>query len=369
MFRGGGASKVGMKRKPLHLTSQQRAELEAVVAQRAAPAGPVTRARIVLLSAAGVAGADIAEEVGVTPEHVSRTRTRFLNDGVPGLADRPKAGRKDHAVSDETERRILELALSPPPAGRSRWTTRLLGREVGLTSWTVSKILRRNDVKPHLVRTYKVSRDPAFAEKVRDVVGLYLNPPENAVVLSLDEKTQVQALERTQLPLPLRQGRAVRHTHDYKRHGVVDLYAALNVATGEVAHQCTDTHTSADFLAFMKKVARLHPKAELHVILDNSSTHGTPKVDAWLAKNPRIHFHYTPTSASWLNQVEGFFGILTKQSLSLTNFPSKKALREHIESFIDQWNENPTPFIWTKPASAIIRSQKKMLERISHAVH
>jgi transposase len=358
-----------MKKRPLHLSAAQRRKLEAVVARRNARAGHVLRVRVVLMSVDGLRGSEIAVRLGIRQEQVSRIRSRFIDGGVEGLADRPKAGRKDHAVSPETERRILELALAPPPAGRSRWTTRLIGREVGLTSWTVSNILRRHDVKPHLLRTYKVSRDPAFVEKVHDVVGLYLNPPENAVVLSIDEKTQVQALERTQLPLPLRQGRATRHTHDYKRHGVLDLYAALNVETGEVAHACTDSHTGVDFLRFMKTVARLHPRRELHVILDNSSTHSTPEVQAWLARNTRIHFHYTPTSASWLNQVEGFFGILTKQSLSLTNFPSKKALRDHIEAYIAGWNENPTPFIWTKPAAAIIRSHAKMLARISHAVH
>jgi transposase len=230
-------------------------------------------------------------------------------------------------------------------------------------------VLRANGLKPHLVRTYKVSRDPEFAAKVRDVVGLYLNPPDNAIVLSLDEKTSIQALSRTQLPLPLRTGRAMRHTHDYKRHGVLDLYAALNVVTGQVDHAVTSSHTANDFLGFMKHVARLHPRRELHVILDNSSTHGTPEVRAWLAQHPRIQFHYTPTSASWLNQVEGFFGILGKQSLSLTDFPSKAALRQHIEAYIAGWNEDPTPFVWTKPAAAIIRSHKRMLARISQAVH
>jgi transposase len=329
----------------------------------------VDRARIILMSADGVSGADIAMRLGVTQVHVSRVRMRFLSSGVDGLATRAKAGRKDHAVSPETVDRIIQMALSPPPPGRTRWTTRLIAREVNLTSWTISKILRKHEIKPHLLRTYKVSRDPAFAQKVRDVVGLYLNPPENAVVLSLDEKTQVQALERSQLPLPLRQGRAVRHTHDYKRHGVIDLYAALNVLTGEVTHACTESHTAADFLAFMKLVARRQPRRELHVIIDNSSTHSTPAVQAWLARNPRIHFHYTPTSSSWLNQVEAFFGILTKQSLSLTHFPSKKALRDHIEAYIASWNESPTPFLWTKPADAIIKSHRRMLNRISHAVH
>jgi transposase len=323
----------------------------------------------VLLSADGVPGTEIATRVGLSPEQVCRIRRRFVDRGVEGLADQPKAGRKDHAVPPETVERIVQMALSPPPAGRSRWTTRLLAREVHLTSSTVAKVLRANGLKPHLVRTYKVSRDPEFAAKVRDVVGLYLSPPKNAIVLSLDEKTSIQALQRTQLPLPLRTGRATRHTHDYKRHGVLDLYAALNVVTGEVAHAITDGHTAVDFLGFMKKVARLHPRRELHVVLDNSSTHGTPEVKEWLADNPRIHFHYTPTSASWLNQVEGFFGILGKQSLSVTDFPSKLALRAHIDAYIAGWNDDPTPFVWTKPAAAIIRSHKRMIARISHAVH
>ncbi len=254
----------------LVLTTSQREELEKLTAQRNAPAGHVRRGRIILLSADGIAGREIATRVGISEEQVSRIRRRFQEEGVQGLAERPKAGRKDHAVPADTVEKIIQMALAPPPPGRTRWTTRLLAREFDLTSITVSKILRKGGIKPHLTRTYKVSRDPEFAAKVNDVVGLYLNPPEAALVLSVDEKTQIQALERTQLPLPLRPGRAARHTHDYKRHGVVDLYAALNVGTGEVAHQCSDSHTAADFLSFMKKVARLHPRVELHVVLDNS---------------------------------------------------------------------------------------------------
>lgn len=355
--------------KALKVTTAQRRQLERIVAQRTGQAGHVRRARVVLLSAQGVPGKEIATRVGLSCEQVSRIRRRFLEGGVESLTDQPKAGRKDHAVSPDVVEIIIQMALSPPPAGRSRWTTRLLGRQVGVASSTASKILRAEGLKPHLVRTYKVSRDPEFAAKVRDVVGLYLNPPQNAIVVSLDEKTSIQALQRTQLPLPLRTGRAARHTHDYKRHGVLDLYAALNVVTGEVAHAVSEGHTASDFLSFMKKVARQHPRRELHVVLDNSSTHGTPEVKRWLAANPRIRFHFTPTSASWLNQVEGFFGILGKQSLSVTDFPSKAALRQHIEAYIAGWNEDPTPFVWTKPAAAIIRSHKRMLARISQAVH
>ena len=353
----------------MKITLKQRRELEQIVGRPSEPAGLVRRARVILLSAQGLSGREIAERLELSPEHVSRLRTRFREEGVEGLNERKKAGRKDHAVPQETVERIVQLAMSPPPAGRSRWTTRLLGREVGLTSGCVSDILRRSGLKPHLSRTYKVSRDPAFNEKVTDVVGLYLHPPEHAIVLSVDEKTSIQALQRTQRPLPLRKGRATRHTHDYKRNGVVDLYAALEVATGKVTHKVTDSHTSSDFIGFMKRVVRRYPKRDLHVILDNSSTHRTPEVTAWLEANPQVHFHFTPTSASWLNQVEGFFGILGKQSLSISDFPSKKALREHIEAYMRDWNRNPTPFEWTKPAKAIIASRKRMLDRISTAVH
>jgi transposase len=321
------------------------------------------------LSAAGVGGTEIAARLDLTPEAVSRIRRHFRQEGVDGLVDRPKAGRRDHAVPADTVEQIVQLALSPPPAGRSRWTTRLLGDAVGRTSGCVSDVLRAQGLKPHLIRTYKVSRDPAFAAKVTDVVGLYLQPPEQAIVLSVDEKTSIQALERTQPPLPLRAGRAVRHPHDYRRHGVLDLFAALDVATGKVTHRFSSSHTAADFLRFMKKVARHYPDQELHVVLDNSSTHNTEDIRAWLGAHPRIHFHYTPTSASWLNHIEGFFGILAKQSLSVTNFASTRALQDHLIAYLRAWNKNPTPFEWTKPARAIIKSHKRMLDRISTAVH
>jgi transposase len=353
----------------IKVSAQQRHELDAIVGRPSEAAGLVRRARVILLSASGVSGSEIALRLDLSNEAVSRIRTRFRKDGVAGLRERPKAGRKDHAVAVETVERLVQLAMSPPPAGRSRWTTRLLAKEFELTSGCVSDILRRCELKPHLSRTYKVSRDPHFVAKVKDVVGLYLAPPEHAIVLSIDEKISIQALERTQLPLPLRTGRARRHTHDYKRHGVVDLYAALEIATGKVTHKVTDSHTATDFLSFMNKVDRAYPSQDLHVILDNSSSHATPEVKAWLAEHPRVQFHFTPTSASWLNQVEGFFGILGKQSLSETDFPSKKALRAHLAAYMRSWNKNPTPFAWTKPANAIIKSHRRMLERISTAVH
>jgi transposase len=355
--------------KPVNVSQKQRAALEALVSRPSERAGVVRRARVILLTDDGLPGREVARRLALSPEAVSRIRARFRADGVDGLQERPRAGRKDHALSAEKKHQLEMLAMSPPPSGRSRWTTRLLAAKLGVTSGCVSDALRRAGLKPHLVRTYKVSRDPAFVQKVKDVVGLYLKPPEHAVVLSVDEKTSIQALERTQLPLPLRKGRARRHTHDYKRHGVVDLYAALEVATGRVTGTLTDSHTAADFIGFMNKVVRQYPKKELHVILDNSSTHSTPEVGDWLRQHPLVAFHYTPTSGSWLNQVEGFFGILGKQALSETDFRSTKALREHLRAYLRAWNSNPTPFEWTKPAQAIIRSHRRMLERISTAVH
>lgn len=353
----------------MKVSAKQRRELENIVSRPTEQAGLVRRARVVLLSADGVSGREIAKRLDLTAESVSRIRARFVAEGVLGLSDKPKAGRKDHAVTTETVAKIVDLAMSPPPAGRSRWTTRLLAKRFGVTSGCMSDVLRRAGLKPHRVRTYKVSRDPNFAAKVKDVVGLYLNPPQNAIVLSIDEKTSIQALQRTQLPLPMRAGRAARHTHDYKRHGVIDLYAALEVATGKVTHRLSESHTATDFISFMTKVVRTYPKQELHVVLDNSSSHGTAQVRTWLADHPQVHFHYTPTSASWLNQVEGFFGILGKQSLSTTDFPSKRALREHLRAYLRSWNQHPTPFAWTKPAEAIIKSHRRMLDRISTAVH
>src|SRR4029453_12861743 len=307
------------------------------------------------------------------PAAVGRGRVADLAPVSRRRGRRPRhageGGRTDHAVPAATVERVVELAMSPPPAGRSRWTTRLLAKEVGLTSGCVSDLLRRNGLKPHRVRTYKVSRDPHFVAKVRDIVGLYLHPPEHAVVLSMDEKTSIQALERTQRPLPLRAGRAVRHTHDYKRHGVVDLYAALEVATGDVTHRLRARHTAPALPPFMAKVVRAYPGRELHVILDNSSSHRTPAVRAWLAAHPVVPFPSPPPTASWLKQVEGFFGILGKQSLSVTDFHSKTALRDHLTAYMRAWKKNPTPFAWTKPAAAIIRPHRRMLERISTAVH
>jgi len=354
--------------KPLRVSVGQRRELEALVGQPSAAAGHVRRARVVLMASDGVPGVEIARRLSLSVPQVSRIRKRFAVGQVAGLADQPKAGRGNN-VPEALVRKVVATVMSPPPAGHSHWSTRELGRKVGLGRTAVHEILRANDLKPHLQRTFKISKDPRFSEKVRDVVGLYLDPPQNAVVVSLDEKTQVQALERTQPMLPLRPGQVERRTHDYRRNGVVDLYAALEVATGRVVGDCRDSHTGQDFLSFLKRLDRTFPKGELHVILDNSSTHKTPDVHDWLAHHPRVVFHFTPTSASWLNQIEGFFSILTRRSLKRTSFPNKTSLRRHIEAFLKNWNQNPTPFVWTKSARRIVRDHRRITARMSRTTH
>lgn len=353
---------------PLKTTKAQRRKLRELLAQRTLAHRHARRIRVVLLAAEGVSGVEIARRTSITVPQVSRIRRRFTEGGVEGLEEQPRPGRGNN-VPEKTVRKIISKAMSPPPPGYSHWSCALLAAEVGLSKAVVHKILRANDLKPHLSATFKVSKDPRFDEKAADVVGLYLNPPKKAVVISLDEKTQVQALDRTQPMLPLRRGQVERHTHDYKRNGVVDLYAALEVATGRVVGKCTESHTGADFLKFMRKLARTFPRRELHVILDNSSTHSTPDVNDWLAANERVKFHFTPTSASWLNQIEGFFSILTRRSIRRTSFPTKAALRRHIEDFLARWNEDPTPFVWTKSARRIVRDHRKHLARISKTEH
>ena len=354
--------------RPIRLSSSERSELELLVSRRSAAAGHVRRARVILFSSDGIRGVEIAQRLSLSVPQVSRIRRRFFESGVAGLADQPKPGRGNN-VPEAKVRQVVATVMSPPPAGHSHWSTRVLARRVGLGATVVHKILRANDLKPHLSRTFKVSRDPEFSEKVRDIVGLYLNPPEKAVVISMDEKTQVQALERTQPMLPLRPGQVERRTHDYRRNGVLDLYAALEIASGRVVGSCRPTHTGRDFLAFLKRLEREFPDGELHVVLDNSSTHKTPDVRTWLAAHPRVIFHFTPKSASWMNQVEGFFSILTRRSLRRTSFPSTKALRRHIEAFLGNWNQNPTPFVWTKSAHRIVRDHRKLVARISRAGH
>ena len=283
----------------------------------------------------------------------------LFRSGLAGLTDKPRSGRPP-SITARKRAQIVAKTLKPPGQGLSHWSARELAAEVGVSHSTVHRIWQAHDLQPHRIETFKFSTDPDAEAKIYDVVGLYLNPPANAVVLSVDEKTQIQALNRTQPLLPLRAGLPARQTHDYQRNGLTSLYAALEVASGSVTATCSDRHTGADFLRFVNVLGRRYRKRDLHVILDNSSTHKTPDVQAWLQAHPRVHFHFTPTGASWLNMVEAWFSILTRKSVRRGSFDTVHALVKHIQTYIDHWNENPTPFVWTREPADII---KKALRR------
>jgi transposase len=343
--------------RPLVLSEQDRLELESLSRSTSTPAGISRRARAVLLMAGNLPGVEVAQRTGYTPVQISRVRRRFAQEGLPGLEERPRSGRPRTMTARKTAQ-VVSLTLKPPPAGLTHWTSRDLARRTGFSHSAVHRIWKAHDLKPHLLETFKFSHDPQLEQKVADIVGLYLNPPRDAVVISLDEKTQVQALNRTQPLLPIRPGLPARRTHDYVRNGVTDLFAALEVATGKVFGRCSKSHTAADFLRFLKLLARRFSRQELHVILDNLSTHFTPEVQAWLQAHPRVHFHPTPKGASWMNMIEAWFSILTRKSIRRGSFETLPALVHHIQNFINLWNENSKPFIWTKTADQILKKTR-----------
>ena len=327
--------------------------LQAIVRAPTSEQRAVMRARIVLRSAEGRAIERIAAELGVAIMTVKLWRRRYAKHGLAGLADEPRPGRP--ATYSRAQRDgVIALTLSEPPAGTSHWSARRLGQLVGMSETTVWRIWQTADLKPHRIESFKWSTDPALEAKVRDVVGLYLAPPEHAIVLSVDEKTQIQALDRTQPMLPLRPGQIERHTHDYRRNGITSLFAALEVGTGKVTTEARARHTGADFLAFLRRLDRTYPDQELHVVLDNVSTHKTPAVREWLADHKRITFHFTPTSASWMNQVETWFSVLSRQAIRRGSFGSVKELIAMIERFAEQWNAGATPFTWVRSADEIL---------------
>ena len=334
------------------ISVEDRAALEALTRSRTAPAGQVERARIVLAVADGAGTTGAAELVGVTRPTVIKWRDRFAAHGLAGLDDEPRSGRPK-TIDDAA---ILAATLDPPPEklGVTHWSTRLLAAHLGIGDATVARAWRRYCIKPWRRETFKFSTDPQLEAKVRDVVGLYLDPPEKAIVLCVDEKSQIQALNRTAPILPVRPGLPERATHDYRRNGTTTLFAALEVATGRVTDQCYDRHGKAEFLDFLKKVARAYPRRELRVVVDNYHTHKHDDINAWLAKNPRITLHFTPTSGSWLNLVEVFFGIITRQAIRRGSFDSVPELVTAIRTFIEGWNDRCHPFTWTKTADEIL---------------
>jgi hypothetical protein len=336
----------------LALSAQERATLESWTRSSTVSAGRAERARVVLAVADGAGTSRAAGLVGVSRPTVIKWRDRFAAHGLAGLDDQPRSGRPK--TIDDAQ--IIAATLEAPPEslGVTHWSSRLLGRHLGIGDATVARAWRAYRVQPWRRGTFKFSTDPELEAKVRDVVGLYLDPPEHAIVLCVDEKSQIQALNRTQPILPLRPGLPEKATHDYKRNGTTTLFAALEVATGQVLDRCYERHGKAEFLDFLKQVARTYPRRELHVVLDNYHTHKHDDINQWLARHPRITLHFTPTSGSWMNLVEVFFGIITRQAIRRGSFDNVKALVAAIRTFIDGYNERCQPFIWTKTADEIL---------------
>jgi transposase len=341
----------------LELDEADRAVLLRWSRSSAVRAGLAVRAKIVLAVADGEGTTAISRRLGVSRPTVITWRKRYASAGLAGLDDAERSGRPK-TVDDAA---VLALTLEPPPArlGVTHWSTRLLAAELGIGDATVARAWRRYGVQPWRRETFKFSTDPQLEAKVRDVVGLYLNPPTKAVVLCVDEKSQIQALNRTAPILPLRPGLPQKATHDYVRNGTTTLFAALEVATGKVTDACYDRHGKAEFGDFLKKVARAYPRRKLHIVVDNYHTHKHPEIQAWLEKHPRIHLHFTPTSGSWLNLVEVFFGIITRQAIRRGTFDSVKELTAAITQFIEGWNERCHPFIWTKTADEVLPRRQR----------
>lgn len=349
----------------LTLSDEDRVTLTTWTRSTTVSAGRAERAAIVLACADGAGTSAVARRLDLSRPTVIKWRDRFATQGIAGLDDESRSGRPK-TIDDAA---IIAATLDPPPErlGVTHWSTRLLARHLGVGDATVARAWRRYHVQPWRRGTFKFSTDPALEAKIRDVVGLYLDPPDNAIVLCIDEKSQVQALDRTAPILPLRPGLPERATHDYKRNGTTNLFAALEVATGRITDQCYERHGKAEFLDFLKRVARAYPGRDLHVVLDNYHTHKHPDVEVWLATHPRVALHFTPTSGSWLNLVEVFFGIITRQAIRRGSFTSVPQLINAIRTFIDGWNERCHPFTWTKTADEILPRATR--QRFSDAGH
>jgi transposase len=337
------------------LSPSDRTELEGYVAGRNTPQKLVWRAKIVLMWADGAGVTEIVKTTGKTKRTAYRWRERYLERGIAGLKrDKTRPGRKP-PLSAAVIERVVNMTLHEKPLGCTHWTARKLAKAAGVSHRSVQRIWKAHGLKPHLSKTFKLSNDPHFTEKVMDIVGLYLDPPDKAIVLCVDEKSQIQALDRTQPGLPMKKGRAGTMTHDYKRHGTTTLFAALEVATGKVIGQCMQKHRHQEFLRFLRMVERNTPKdLDLHLIADNYATHKHAKVKAWLKRHKRVHLHFTPTSASWLNLVERFFGLITEDAIRRGVFRSIDDLKAAIEAYLEHHNENPKPFIWTATADKIL---------------
>jgi transposase len=345
----------GPKPKLIILTSGEKQEIERLSRRKGKDRSIGLRARIILLSADGEPGMHIARKLKVAAQTVGFWRKRFFESRVDGLYDEPKPGARRKITDDQVEKLIVKT-LDETPVNSTHWSTRQMAAKTGLSQSTVGRIWRTFGLKPHRASTYTLSTDPLFIEKVRDVVGLYMSPPANAVVLSVDEKSQIQALNRTQPILPLRIGTEERRTPDYERHGTTTLFAALNVKTGNVIGKCFLRHRSQEFKKFLELVSeQVPPGQDVHVILDNYATHKTPLIHRWLLRNPRFHLHFIPTHSSWLNLVERWFALLSERKIKRGSHTSVAQLKEAIESFIANNNDEPKPFVWTKTADEILQ--------------
>jgi len=350
---------------PIVLTPQERQALEAICRRSKAPQAEALRARVILGCAAGLNNGQVCKRTGLCPHTVGRLRKRFYEVRVAGIFDLPRNG-APRQISDEQVAEVVRLTLETKPKQATHWSTRSMAERCGLSNERVHRIWKTFGLQPHRAETFQLSTDPLFVEKVRDVVGLYVSPPQNALVLCLDEKRQIQALERSQPIFPLSANQPERYTSDYFRHGTLSLFAALDVASGEVYARCQKRHRQKEFLAFLQQLETAVPKdLDIHAVLDNYAAHKTPKVRLWIAKHPRWHLHFIPTHSSWLNQVERFFAKITEQRIRRDSFRSVKQLHDTILNYIAHHNQNPRPFKWTASAEMILGKVKHFCKSLT----
>lgn len=361
--------RTGRPKQPLVVSPADRVELETVAGSRSLPYGLVRRARMILMSLQGMTNQGIAERLAVSQPTVSYWRRRYREHGLGGLHGELRSGRP-RKLDDERVAELINTALHSRPPANTHWSVRQLAEASGLATTTVHRYIKLFGIQPHRTKTFKLSGDPFFVEKVRDIVGLYLNPPDKALVLCVDEKSQIQALERTQPMLPLGLGYVEGVTHDYVRHGTTTLFAALDIASGQVLTQCKRRHRHQEFLAFLRHIeANVPPELDVHLIIDNYATHKHAKVRAWLARRARFHVHHTPTYASWLNQVERWFGLITQQAIRRGSFDSVTDLKRKIEAFVEHYNRHPRPFMWSATADSILAKIERLCKVINGTAH
>jgi len=356
-------ARIGRPKAALVVTEDERQTLERLT-KRAQVNRPLAfRARLILACADGTANTVVARRYRTTNATVGKWRKRFIASRLDGLYDEPRVG-APRTISDDDVEAVIVKTLETKPVGETHWSTRSMAAQAGMSHTMVGRIWRAFGLKPHLTESFKLSPDPQLVEKVRDIVGLYMNPPDHAVVFAVDEKSQIQALQRAQPILPMDFGQPERRTHNYIRHGTLDLFAALNVATGEVVARCTRRHRATDLVAFLRELdGKVEPDLDVHVVLDNLSAHKAPAVQRWLVRHPRVHFHFTPTYASWLNLVERFFGLLTEKALKRGSHTSIPQLRQAILDYVAVHNDKHAPFTWTKTADEILDKLRRFALR------